>query len=411
MFVNNIFFEKTSHDKIKPYKNALFDEYKNKKIGFYHLPAKSLDLIDEIDDFIKDKNYKKVVVLGVGGSSLGARAVASMIVSTKNKSAPKLDFFENTDPVAIAYKLQKIDFDKTLFLIISKSGLTIETISITKIILDYFKKKISPKNFTVITDEASPLDNFAKKRQLKSFYVYKGVGGRFSVLSAVGIVPLYLTGYDVKALLEGAKKCEKDIFEGTNEDVFHKAYKYCFSKEINTNVLFSYSDAFRSFNEWYIQLWAESLGKINRQNKRVGLTPVGLIGSIDQHSFLQLIIQGIRDKSVTFLRIEDFKTPLKIPTKTFEFLEKCDLKEEINLGSFLNEQCLATMQSVINENIAVDEIVLKKLDAYHVGYLMYYFEVLTSICGIMLDVNTYDQPGVEFGKKILLKKLGKNSSA
>lgn len=411
MFKNSLFFENVDFNIIKEYQNKLFDEYNSKKIGYYHLPSASQDLISKIEAFGKEKNYKKIVVLGVGGSALGAKAISSMIIATKDKSAPKLDFFENTDPVTISHKLSKTNFNETLFLIISKSGFTIETVSITKIILDFFKKDITKENFAVITDFGSPLDNFAKKYNLQTFYIYENVGGRFSVLSAVGIVPLLLSGYDVKALLDGAKKCEEEIFKNKNETIFQKAYMYCFSKDISINVLFSYSDAFREFNDWYIQLWAESLGKINRLGKRVGLTPVGLIGSIDQHSFLQLIVQGVKNKSVTFLKVEDFDTKLKIPDISLPFLEKSDLTREINMGEFLNEQCFSTMQSVINEGITVDEINIKKLDAYHAGYLIYYYEILTSICAIMLEVDAYNQPGVEIGKKILLNKLGKNFSA
>lgn len=411
MFNNRLFFKFENFDKIKKYQDMLFLEYIKKDIGYYHLPSNSLELLSQIEKFRKDRDYEKVVVLGVGGSSLGAKAVSSMIIATKDKNFPKLDFFENTDPVTIAHKLSKIDFDKTLFLIVSKSGLTIETISITKIVLEYFNEKITSKNFAVITDKNSPLDNLAKKYNLETFYIHNNVGGRFSVLSAVGIVPLMLTGYDVKSLLDGAKECEKEIFINKDELIFQKAYRYSFSKDLCINVLFSYSDAFREFNDWYIQLWAESLGKINKDGKRVGLTPVGLIGSIDQHSFLQLIVEGIRNKSVTFLKVKDFDTKLSIPNSSLPFLEKCDLKKAINLGDFLNEQCSATMKSVIDEGILTDEIEIKKLDAYHIGYLLYYYEILTSICGMMLGVDTYNQPGVEIGKKILLNKLGKNFSA
>lgn len=408
MFINNLYFQCENFSKIKPYQDALLKEYNDNKIGYYHLPSLSHDLIKQIEKFKENMSYKKICVIGVGGSSLGTKAISSMIISTKLKNTPKLDFFENLDPITISYKLSKINIDETLFLIVSKSGLTIETISITKIILKYFNIQISSKHFAVITDKNSPLEDFATKYNLQVFHIDKNIGGRFSVLSAVGLVPLLLCGYDVSKIVDGAKECETNIFKKMEPSIFQKAYKYFTSKHICTNILFSYSDMFREINDWYIQLWAESLGKIDKNGKRVGLTPVGLIGSVDQHSFLQLIIDGPKNKSVTFLRFEDFDSHLNIPNTSLSFLEKCDLSHEMSVGSFLNEQCLATMQSVINEGILVDEIILKKLDEHSVGYLIYYFEVLTSIVGIMFGINTYNQPGVEIGKKILLEKLGNN---
>ncbi|MFV0482186.1 MAG: glucose-6-phosphate isomerase [Campylobacteraceae bacterium] len=410
MFINNLYFEKHKFSKIKPFQDALFREYSDGKIGYYHLTKDYEELLNDIENYKKTFTCKKVVVIGVGGSSLGAKALSSMLYSKKEPNSAKLIFLENLDPVTISYNLNKIDFNDTLFLMISKSGLTIEMASITKIILDFFKinyeSKEFQKHFAVVTDKGSPLEKFAQKYALKMFNIKKNVGGRFSVLSAVGLAPLMLCGYDVKKLLQGAKACEDEIFQNKNEDIFQKAYTYTTYNGLKTNVLFSYSNAFAKINEWYVQLWAESLGKKSGV-KRIGLTPIGLVGSIDQHSFLQLIMDGPRDKSVTFLRVKNFENTLEIPTTSLPFLEECDLKQAINVGEFLNLQALSTMQSVIDEDILVDEIILDKLDELNAGYLIYYYEVLTSICGIMFNINAYNQPGVEVGKKILKGMLNK----
>lgn len=411
MFMNTLHFQKSKSNNFENYKKSLFQEYNSKNVGYYHLPTQGLKLLSELEIFKKNFKYNKVVVLGVGGSSLGAKAVASMLISQKKKDSAKLVFLENLDPVTIVHELEKIDYKNTFFLIVSKSGLTIETISITKIILAFFKIELNSSNFYkhfgVITDKNSPLENFAHEYKLPIFFIYPNVGGRFSVLSATALVPLFLCGYDIKTLLDGALSCEENIFTKGDDDIFIKAEALILNEEISTNILFSYSDSFREINAWYVQLWAESLGKKNAFGKRVGKTPVGLIGSVDQHSFLQLIMEGPKNKSVTFLRIKEFDEDIKIPNISLKFLENCDISHDINSGEFLNYQAKATMQSIADEGILVDEIVIDRLDAWHAGYLLYYYEVLTSICGAMLNINVYNQPGVEVGKKILKEILAK----
>ncbi|EDP4712787.1 glucose-6-phosphate isomerase, partial [Campylobacter jejuni] len=131
----------------------------------------------------------------------------------------------------------------------------------------------------------------------------------------------------------------------------------------------------------------------------IGLTPIALIGARDQHSFLQLIMDGPKNKTVTFLKIKDAQKAPIIPDIHFKFLDS--LSNKVNLHELLNAQCDATMHALIAENLSVDVIELEKLDAWHAGYLMYYYELFTSTCGVMLGINTYDQPGVEVGKLIL----------
>jgi glucose-6-phosphate isomerase len=205
--------------------------------------------------------------------------------------------------------------------------------------------------------------------------------------------------------LRGAAECKEEFFKKKSIALLKKAIAYAIQGGQNINVLFSYSDIFREFNAWYVQLWAESLGK-KKGGERIGLTPVGLIGAIDQHSFLQLIVEGPKDKSVTFIRIENMAGDMLIPDISLKYMEKVNLKKDISAAVLLNEQALATMESVVNEGVMTDEIVLTAADAYHAGYLIYYFELLTSLCGLLFEINTYNQPGVEIGKKILLDKLG-----
>ncbi|MBF0928613.1 MAG: glucose-6-phosphate isomerase, partial [Campylobacter concisus] len=248
------------------------------------------------------------------------------------------------------------------------------------------------------------LENFAKENGIKFFNIPKNVGGRFSVLSAIGLVPLGICGYDIKALLDGALACKKQYIEQKDSSIVAKAYHYATSRNASINVIFSYCDRFFEFNDWYVQLWAESLGK-KRGYKRVGLTPVGLVGSRDQHSFLQLIMDGVKDKSVTFIKIKDHASDKTIPNLSLKGLEECDFVASLSLNELINLQCDATAMALVQEGISVDTITLERLDEFHAGWLIFYYELLTSATGIMLGINTYDQPGVEIGKRILKTML------
>lgn len=198
-----------------------------------------------------------------------------------------------------------------------------------------------------------------------------------------------------------------EFFAGRATQILDKALFY--AKERNRfsiNVLFSYASAFKEFNAWYVQLWGESLGKLNAQGNRTGMTPAALIGSIDQHSFLQLIVQGPLDKSVTFLSIkEPLKEPIEIPNWSMEFLEETDFVNGSSFKDLLRHQREATMETVIEEGVPTDLILIDRLEGRSVGALLYYYELLTSCVGVLLEINTYDQPGVEFGKRRLREKF------
>lgn len=391
--------------------NEVLKQKESGEVGFYDLPISQKKLLQKIEKF-KSKNeliakqkLKDLVIVGIGGSSLGTRAVDDLLGFSSNRNIINIHFLENLDPIFLLDSLKKIEFDKALFLVISKSGSTVETISLAKYLINFVKKRSLIHDYqnhvAVISDNNSPLEKLAKKLAIECFEIPQNIGGRFSVLSSVGLVPLSILGYDVQKLLDGANLLREKFFHQKHEhEIFEKANYLCDSNA-NINVLFSYSSLFESFNKWYIQLWGESLGKINKQNKRVGLTPVGLIGSIDQHSFLQLIVEGPRDKTVTFIKLKHFDIAIKIPNLSFEFLEKTDFVNKKGFQTIINAQCDATMQSVIEQNVPTDLIEINRLDEESVGYLIYYYELLTAICGVFLEIDTYNQPGVEAGKKKL----------
>jgi glucose-6-phosphate isomerase len=309
--------------------------------------------------------------------------------------------------------LKNIKKTSTIFIVISKSGTTIETTSIFKYIISRYKIKLNSKDtkrLITITDKNSPLWQFSSKYDIPSFSIPKNVGGRFSVLSAVGLVPLAILGYDIKSIEKGAAAFEKSFFLKKEMHLLEKAYFYYKQgKNKPINVLFSYSSCFNYFNQWYVQLWGESLGKFNKTHQKVGLTPIGLVGSIDQHSFLQLVMQGPEDKTLTFIKIEDFGNKKKIPDIKLDNLTGINYINGHSFNELINAQCMATMESTCEAGIPADLITVNSLNEENLGALIYYYELLTSCVGVMFNINTYDQPGVEFGKKKLVKKFVKES--
>ncbi len=400
-------------DDINELYDAIVQEYERGDVGYYLLPeSKEFEKIRAFCDGynFEKKGIRNVAILGIGGSSLGTKAIEKLLSHIENRNDKKLLFFENVDPVEIAQNLEGLKLEETFFIMISKSGSTIETSSHLKYLLEHFKLTLQSEqfreHFCLITDEGSPLDKFGEEFGLYRFYLPQNVGGRFSVLSAVGLLPLHILGVDIEKLLLGAKMLKDSFFEKKEDNLCKKALYYAKNQQnMPINVLFSYTSQFKYFNDWYVQLWAESLGKINRDGIRVGLTPVGLIGSVDQHSFLQLIIEGANDKSVTMIKVKDMGIDLIIPDIKLPHLEKTNFINTHSFTALINAQCDATMQSVQEQGVAVDLIELDSLDEVSVGYMIFYYELLTSLTGHLLNVNTYDQPGVELGKVILKKKF------
>ena len=406
---NNLYYPQVSlSDK------EIFAEIKKERevIGYYSLPYVDTTVLKTRLD---DLNFpqKQIAIIGIGGSTLGTYAIYNFMKYNKqhNKSLKKeLFFFESTDPVNLNGTLAQLKLKDTLFIVISKSGTTIETISIFKYLMSI--TKIDKSNLLVITEDDSKLNTFAKANDINSFEIPKNVGGRFSVLSNVGLVPLYLAGFDIDELLKGAKKTSDSFFEQKKlyKHLIKKARTYYEFKDVyNINAIFSYSQLLEGFNKWYVQLWGESLGKVDVNNTNQGLTPIGLLGPVDQHSFLQLIVEGQRDKTITFIKIKDFKDDTKIAPITLAGLEELDYINNLDFKELINQQADATIASVqeLKKDIPIDIIEIEQISEYEIGKLLFYYELLTSIVGKFLRINTYDQPGVESGKIILKKMLKK----
>lgn len=385
----------------------IFNEIKKEKesIGYYNLVHQDTSSFKEYAKTVKQTN---IVVIGIGGSTLGTYAIYKFLKHSKPLSK-KLFFLETTDPIDILSKISKIDLEDTLFVVISKSGTTIETVSIFKYI--HSLVKCDKNNTLVITENDSKLNEYAQKNDIKTFEIPKNVGGRFSVFSAVGLLPLAIVGIDIDELLLGAKVIHDSFFnkEEQYKRILKKARFFVENRSVmNINVLFSYSSRLEGFNKWYIQLWGESLGKVDVYNTRQGLTPIGIIGPIDQHSFLQLIVEGTRDKTVTVVKVNDFHNALTIPHVKLEGLEELDYIDGLEFSKLINMQADATIESINNlKDIPCDVITLDGVCESSVSSLMYEYELLTSVCAKFMYINAYDQPGVESGKIILKNKFKK----
>ena len=383
----------------------VFNEIVKEKesIGYYNLAHQDTTAFKEYARNVKQTN---IVVIGIGGSTLGSYAIYKFLKHSKILSK-KLYFLETTDPIDIKSKVKAIDLEDTLFIVISKSGTTIETVSIFKYINSLVK--CDKNNTLVITENDSKLNSFAKANNIKTFEIPKDVGGRFSVFSAVGLLPLVIVGIDIDELLEGIKEVYTSFFQKKecHSRLLKKARFFVeYKNSFNINVVFSYSSRLEGFNKWYIQLWGESLGKVDINSTRQGLTPIGIIGPIDQHSFLQLIVEGRRDKTVTVIKVDDFDSDLKIPHIKLDGLDELDYINGLKFSSLINSQADATIESINNLNdIPCDVVTIDGVSERAIASLMYEYELLTSVCAKLMYINAYNQPGVEAGKIILKEKL------
>ena len=376
-----------------------------KDVGYYDLPYQDTS---EIKAHAATITKKHIIVVGIGGSSLGARAIYEFLLPS-NPHNKDLLFLETVDPLEINHSLKKVDLADAQFVIISKSGNTIETISLFKYLNSLIE--IDSTNCTIISEVKSNLTKFANDNNIKAFDLAEDVGGRFSVFSVVGLVPLAMAGVDIDNLLNGCKRVSGSFFsqEDYYKPIIRKARFLVENKSrFNINVVFSYSSLLESFNKWYVQLWAESLGKVNVNGTRQALTPVALVGPVDQHSFLQLIMDGVRDKTVTFIKINDLKDSTIIPKGTSNKFDILDLEyaEDLSFNKLLNKQADATIQSTEDQkDIPCDVITIRTVDEYNIAKLMFSYQLLVSCIGQFLQINTYDQPGVEHGKIILKENL------
>ena len=388
----------------KKAKTNLFSNIKSKSYGFIN------DLYEKkINDIYfyakKIKKSENVIFLGTGGSSLGGKTLVSINSNFfKNKNKPQIFFLENIDEVSINGLLDQLNMDKTSIVIISKSGETMETLAQFFLI----KKKISKtknykKRIFVITEKKK---STLKKIQEEEDYFFiehnDSVGGRYSVFSVVGLLPAAISSFDIKNFVEGGKNFLKFMSNEKNFDsFFHSSLAIILSqnKGINISVIMPYIDNLNNLSFWYKQLWAESIGK-----KKMGITPVNSLGTVDQHSQLQLFLDGPRDKFFTIIGRKKNKQQ-KILDCRYGENKKLDILHKKSLEILLRAELEATIETLVNKKLPLRFFELDLLNEECIGSLMMYFIIETIFCCYLIDVNPFDQPAVEEGKILTKKKL------
>lgn len=387
-------------------------------------PKRIKDLVAEVKG-----DCENLVVLGIGGSALGNIALQTALnpymynVDAGQRRGPRLFVFDNVDTAQLGSFLNWVGdkLDKTIFNVISKSGRTVETASqfmiVRKLLLDKLGPEGLKKQVIVTTDtEKGTLRSIADEAGFKSLIVPDGVGGRFSVLSDVGLFSAAMCGINIDSLLEGARDMDKRV---SCEDFYKNPAalnaainRHYYNKGKKISVIMPYSYHLKDLADWYRQLWAESLGKsedLKGSKVYIGPTPVKALGTTDQHSQVQLYREGPNDKLFTFLQVEKFDRELKIGPAP-ECAPELDYLANKDLSVLFNSEKKATEYALLESKRPCLTVVFPEVNAYTVGEFIYLFEVTTSFAGVLFGINTYDQPAVELGKEAtfaLMDKPGK----
>jgi glucose-6-phosphate isomerase len=396
-------------------------------MGWMNMPYEQDAIVADILDAAREirENFDAFVVLGIGGSALGPTAIQfalnhmrwNELSKQQRNGFPKLYVEDNVDPERLAALFDVIDLKRTAFNVISKSGATSETMSQFLIIRNALMREVGDswaKHIYATTDkERGNLIKIVKAEGMRMFVIPDGVGGRFSEICPVGLLPAAVCGIDIRAMLEGCaymdQLCrENDISK--NPAMLGAATKYAaMQKGKNISVIMPYVDCLKYMADWYAQLWAESLGKkFDRQGNevRVGQTPVKSLGVTDQHSQVQLYAEGPRDKFVTFVGVDAYRQTMPIPDGYD------DIPDVAFLGGHTQNELIAAEQTatefaLLKQGKMSRTITLPQVNAFTIGELMYFFMMETAYCGELLDINAYDQPGVEEGKNATYALLGR----
>lgn len=399
------------------------------EMGFFDLPyrAETLRRVQELADGF-GQWFENVVVLGIGGSGLGAIALRDALLGPGwNERGPEardhfpgLHVLDNPDPHTVSSLLDRLDLRRTLFNVVSKSGSTAETLAQYLVVKGRLRDVVEGDkvrgHFLFTTDpEQGPLRRIAEAEGVPTLPVPPDVGGRFSVLSPVGLLPAGVCGVDLKGLLEGAaqmeQRCRTDALvenpAGLLAVLLHAA-----DTEVGTriHVLMPYADRLRSFAAWFQQLWAESLGKTMEGDapppREIGPTPLVAVGATDQHAQVQLFMDGPRDKVVIFVKVSDPGAHVPVP----------DLHPEIDslaylgghtLGALLDAERRATTEALRQRGRPSMTLEIPAVDASSLGGLIMLFQAATVYAGALYGVDPLNQPGVELGKLLTYGLLGR----
>jgi glucose-6-phosphate isomerase len=355
------------------------------------------------------ENTSEICVFGIGGSSLGGQALADLLPFGAAR-APRVRFFDNPDPFTTARALESFDLKKARFVCISKSGGTAETLMQTLAAADAIEKagggKYLKQHFVVITEpKPSPLRQFAESIGCPVLDHPLGIGGRYSVLSLVGMLPAMLMDLDVEAIRSGANsvvqqmlnaKQARDVPAAAGAALHHALAR---SGHLRETVLWSYADALKTFGPWWRQLWAESLGK-----DRQGSTPVSALGPVDQHSQLQLFLGGPGEALFSLVSTGMAGEGPVISRARTDALGLAYLNDK-SIGDLVSAEVRATAETLHARGRPVRRIHVPKIDERSLGALMMHFMLETIIMGRLMRVDPFDQPAVEEGKVLARRYL------
>ncbi|HCJ66512.1 MAG TPA: glucose-6-phosphate isomerase [Elusimicrobia bacterium] len=392
---------------------------KKEYLAFTHLPD-NLTQAREIKKFVKKirdtHRFDNFVVIGIGGSALGNRALQdslnhpywNFLSKEERKGWLRLFVLDNIDPQEFSGLVRIIDLKKTIFNVISKSGETTECLANFALFKDLLKKKVRNKwreQVIITTDEKKGyLRKIANEEKIFSYAVPENLGGRYSVLSPVGLVSAAFAGIDIEKLLLGAKEmvkiCSTDELMDNPAGLYAAIQYLLYQRGKNISVMLAYSNRFYSIADWYRQLWAESLGKevtTSTGKYSIGPTPIKALGVTDQHSQLQLYLDGPKDKVVTFLSVRDSGEEIFLP----QFNQNNLSGKSLNKIFHTEEE--ATRRALTEKQCPNCVVLLPEINPYMIGQLFYFFELATAYAGEFFQVNPFDQPAVE-----LIKKYTKN---
>jgi len=388
--------------------------------GFPHLPFQA-QTIKEVADFAAKARggYDTVCVVGIGGSALGAWALdcgirgPHPVQGAYSPERPRIVILDNVDPAFTEQALASMDRTKTIVVVIAKSGGTAETVSTFLIVREWLN---DPSRIVAVTTQGKgDLFALAEKEGYRTFGIPENVGGRFSVLSPVGLAPAALAGIDIKKLCRGAAAMTHTSWqEDLGENIALRAALYHWlvwtRKAKPIQVAFPYSNHLWGTAFWFRQLWAESLGKArDRKGAEVhtGQTPVAALGATDQHSQVQLYIEGPNDKVFTFWAVEKFNATGKIP-KVKTGLPAFDALSGQSLAKLIDAERRATAAAMVECGRPNCTVTLGRVDEEHLGAFLQMMEFETAFIGELLGIDAFDQPGVELGKKYTFALMGRS---
>lgn len=403
--------------------------------GFWnlHRDNAAVENVKQAANRFLSHGFDNLVVLGIGGSALGATALFNalappyhnLLSKRRRKGHPRLLVMDNIDPTTFKVMLKMCPPEKTLYNVVSKSGGTAETISQLMIVLEVIERKLgrdAVKEHVVVTtnprsgdpkNPASLLHLVTDEYGLEEFVIPKNVGGRFSVFTPVGLFPAAMLGIDVDGLLDGCAAMDtlcttSDLAENPAYTLAAVHYLADTRKGKPMCVMMPYSDALRSVADWFRQLWAESLGKrysLDGQEVFAGQTPINALGATDQHSQIQLYREGPNDKLITTVEVGSFGGALRVP-EVLTSIGELDYLRGSTMNKLMAAELRGTIDALKISQRPVCRVLLPKVNESTVGQLLYMFEVQTAMAGRLYNVNTFDQPGVEEGKVIARNLMG-----